>query len=578
MHVIKVYVKSAENSWPRTVKETLMRQENVVQVDINEVRHKARVVVKGGVNIELLNSALKEQGIELSVYEVSEVELGERESFSGIDVATSSVVSRHATLPLSSGVPCGELMLGIDGMTCRSCEITIESKFKKIEGVVKVNVNASKGEARVVYNTTQAPSLDRLQSAIAREGYKVRSSAGQNIHTKRVDTDMSSVRNQKLTFSQLVGVFAIVLGVLWILSKVGLFKTGFVIGQNTGFWTIFVIGLIAASSSCIAVSGGLLLSSAARFHERYGASGLGRMYPVYMFVIGRTVSYGVLGGLIGFLGKSLSLPQWLMGTIALIAAVYMLIMGLEMLNIAPSWLRGILPNMASKDLSHKVLDAGQKSEHPLAPFMLGAATFFLPCGFTQALQLYALTTGSIATSALLLFGFALGTVPALLALGWASSSLKGKAGRLFFQFAGALVVVLGFYNIQNGLTILGYPLPAFSINSSAVAANTGSGNTGGKSNVTVEGGKQVMKMTVDSYGYTPDEFTVRAGVPVKWEIDGTNAAGCASVLQARDFGLRAMIAGKSDNVLEFTPDKPGRYLFSCSMGMYRGYINVVSKT
>ena len=138
------------------------------------------------------------------------------------------------------------------------------------------------------------------------------------------------------------------------------------------------------------------------------------------------------------------------------------------------------------------------------------------------------------------------------------------------------MIVLGLYNIQNGLTILGYPLPALSFNSSAVAANTENGNAVKNSNVIVEGDTQVMKMTVDSYGYTPDEFTVKAGVPVRWEINGAQAGGCASVIQARDFGLRAMIAGKSDNVLEFTPDKPRRYLFSSSMGMYRGYINVVS--
>lgn len=575
MHIIKVNVKSNDESWSRVLKEDLMMRKGVVQVDCNEEHRKARIVVEEGenINIELLNKTLESKGIELVIYEVGNVATVDQ----GVYKETTAAPQTVRTVATSSA-QCGELKLDIEGMTCRSCEITIERQFKKVDGVVKVNVNASKGEARVVYDSARAPSLDNLQAVIVREGYRIRHVIGQNARIQRVEPYSGSEQNQKLTFSQLAGVFAIVLGVLWILSKIGLFKTGFVIGQNTGFWTVFFIGLIAASSSCIAVSGGLLLSSTARFHERYGSTGLGRMYPVYMFVIGRTISYGVLGGLIGFLGKSLSLPQWFTGIIALTAALYMFVMGLEMLKIAPSWLRSILPNIASKDLSHKVLDAGHKSEHPLAPFMLGAATFFLPCGFTQALQLYAFTTGSAATSALLLFGFALGTAPALLALGWASSSLKGNTGRWFFRFAGALVVVLGLYNIQNGLTILGYPLPMLSFNPSAVAANTESDNTVKNSNVTVVGDTQVMKMTVDSYGYTPDEFTVKAGVPVRWEIDGTNAGGCASVLQARDFGLRAMIAGKSDNVFEFTPNKPGRYLFSCSMGMYRGYINVISKT
>lgn len=577
MHVIKVNVKSIDESWPSVLKEELARYLDFLQVDINEPHKKARIVVEDGVNIniELLNRSLMSKGVELVIYEVGLVTI--EDHMDPVETVATDAQTFYGT-NLTSSAQCKELKVCIDGMTCRSCEITIERQFKKIEGIKKVSVNMSKGEAQLVYISAHEPSLDLLQSAIASEGYKIRPYGGQKVHARRVDFEIGNERNQKLTFVQLVGVFVVVLGALWILSKIGLFKTGFAIGSNTGFWTVFFIGLIAASSSCIAVSGGLLLSSAARFHERYGSTGLGRMYPVYMFVIGRIVSYGVLGGLIGFLGKSLSLPQWITGVIALMAALYMFVMGLDMLSITPSWLKSVLPNIASKDFSHKVLDAGYKSEHPLAPFMLGAATFFLPCGFTQALQLYALTTGSMATSAFLLFGFALGTAPALLALGWASSSLKGNTGRWFFRFAGALVVVLGLYNIQNGLIILGYPLPAFSFSSSEVAVNTRSGNAAKDANVTVVGDTQVMKMTVDSYGYTPDEFTVKAGVPVRWEIDGTNAGGCASVLQARDFGLRAMIAGKSDNVFEFTPNKPGRYLFSCSMGMYRGYIKVISKT
>ena len=105
--------------------------------------------------------------------------------------------------------------------------------------------------------------------------------------------------------------------------------------------------------------------------------------------------------------------------------------------------------------------------------MFGGATFFFPCGFTQALQVYALTTGSFFGSAAILAGFAIGTAPALLALGWASSSLKGKFGKLFFQFSGALVIVLGLWNMQNGLTLAGYPisLPQFKLES-AVSAET----------------------------------------------------------------------------------------------------------
>lgn len=228
-----------------------------------------------------------------------------------------------------------------------------------------------------------------------------------------------------------------------------------------------------------------------------------------------------------------------------------------------------MPHMPKK-ISHAILNK-ESSQSPLAPLLFGAATFFLPCGFTQSLQLYALTTGSAATSALLLGVFALGTAPALFGLGWASASLKGKTGRFFFQFSGVIVLLLGLWNMQNGFTAAGYPISFPSI---AWGSNT---SQAADTNVAYDGKIQTVRMTAGLRGYTPSRFTVRAGIPVKWIVDGTNAEGCVSVFQAPKLGIKKLLS-RGDNVFEFTPDKPGTYAFSCSMGMYRGAITVVPST
>ena len=49
--------------------------------------------------------------------------------------------------------------------------------------------------------------------------------------------------------------------------------------------------------------------------------------------------------------------------------------------------------------------------------LVGAATFFLPCGFTQAVQIYAISTANPLTAGLVMATFAVGTTPGLLALG-----------------------------------------------------------------------------------------------------------------------------------------------------------------
>ena len=90
-----------------------------------------------------------------------------------------------------------------------------------------------------------------------------------------------------------------------------------------------------------------------------------------------------------------------------------------------------LPTMP-KSFGHRIHDLAERDAKGGA-FVLGAATFFLPCGFTQALQLYVLAKGSFTTGALTMLAFALGTLPALLSLSAVSSFATGGFQRHFLQ-------------------------------------------------------------------------------------------------------------------------------------------------
>lgn len=457
-------------------------------------------------------------------------------------------------LTLPEPLPC-TADVAIQGMTCQSCELLIEREWKKISGVESVHADAVAGVVRVTYHG-EKPSAQRLQETIQKFGYTV---GGQgNVSTSR-------------HLCVVAGYFALALGVLWMLGALGVSRRFENFGANVGFAGAIVIGLFAGSSSCMAVSGGLLLSSIKKFQERYGAnvSLMRRMQPVFLFALGRLVSYGVLGGMIGVIGKTFAPAPIVTAAITILAALYMIVMGLDMLGLAPRWLKISLPRMP-KMFGHGVFSAEENRQtfSWVAPVLLGAATFFIPCGFTQALQIYALTTGSFFGGAVALGGFALGTLPALVALGFASSSLKGKWGAMFLRFAGALVVVFGLWNIQNGLTIAGYPLalPTFFATSVAVAQDP---------NVTFDGRRQIIKMKLgaDPFYSPSDSYTVQAGVPVRMEIQGIGT-GCRSIFQIPKFGVSVALA-KPLNVVEFTPSSTGQAVFSCSMGMFRGTLNVV---
>lgn len=419
-------------------------------------------------------------------------------------------------------------------------------------GVVRVDVNLAKRLVRVI--GTEPIQSQWIDQATAPWKNASPSSV--------VANPVCAVPLGRPTIAQLAGLFAVVIGLGYLLTKFGVLQPSVVIGSGLGFGAVFLMGLVAASSSCVAVSGGLMLSTITTFS---------RVRPVVLFVVGRLVSYAVLGGLIGLIGSALVPSPAILGIITIVAALYMLVMGLGMLQISPLWLRRVTPTMP-KSLTKKILGSeGQGGT--LKPFVLGAATFFLPCGFTQALQIYALTTGSFVTSAMLLFGFALGTAPALLALGWASTSLKGKAGQWFYRLAGALVIVLGVWNISNGLTIAGIGLPKIHL-ASAVGARPL--DSAADPNVSIDGQTQVIKMSIQGMSpyYLPaDEFTVKAGEPVRLEISG-EGTGCRTIFQIPKFGVRLALIDPV-NVIEFTPTA-GDAVFSCSMGMYRGTIHVVN--
>lgn len=86
-------------------------------------------------------------------------------------------------------------------------------------------------------------------------------------------------------------------------------------------------------------------------------------------------------------------------------------------------------------------------------------------------------------------------------------------------------------------------------------------------------GYQEVDVIVGQNRYTPDEITVKAGIPVKVNFKKSYDGGCLSSLVIPDFDIRQALK-KGITTVEFTPNKPGKYPFTCSMGMFGGYINV----
>lgn len=418
-------------------------------------------------------------------------------------------------------------------MHCASCEVLIERRFKKVPGVESVKVR--QGEAELTYSTK--PTTQELNDAIKADGYSITSQAPAG-HTKK-------------DYLQIGAIFLILVAGYFILKQFSLVpEIG--ISENMSYGFVFILGLIAATSTCLAVAGGLLLAVAAKFTQAHpNMSGAKKFEPHIYFNVGRVLSYTFFGGLLGALGSLFVLSSTASGVLTIVVSAIMIILGLQMLGLIPARYSPRMP----KFIAHSVYDATNKEYKASAPFFFGATTFFLPCGFTQALQLYVLASGDWVSGALTMMIFSLGTAPSLLGLGAVTSFSKGSFQKHFLRFAAVLVVLLGIFSLRAGLQLVD-ATGADMIVAPGSAADP---------NVKLVDGVQVVNMRIQGYEYYPSQFTVEVGKPVEWVVDASKAAGCGKVLVADKIGVREFIQGTK--TIRFTPSEVGSISFTCSMGM-----------
>ena len=448
-------------------------------------------------------------------------------------------------------------------MHCRSCEILIEDELSKVKGVKKVYVNHKTGVADVDCECDL--DQDEVATAVQNAGYVV----GE-------DGKMPFISKNRKDYIDLGIAFFITVALYYVAKTLGIFDLGKSItgGNYSSLPVVFIVGLTAGVSTCMALVGGLVLGAASRFSAKNPrATGMEKFTPHLYFNLGRIASYFVLGGVLGFLGSIFQLSTSVLGMLTVIVGLVMLLLGSQLIDIFP-FLKRVsftLPKGISRVFGIKEQAELEYSNKNSA--IMGASTFFLPCGFTQAMQLFAMSSGSPLTGALTMGVFALGTAPGLLGIGGLTSVVKGNGAKLFFKTAGVVVILLSLFNITNGLNLLGITPTVLGAFTTKAAA----GNTISDPNVKMVGGVQEVRMTQASGGYSPNKFTIRKGVPVKWIITSKDIYTCAASIASQQLNIRKGLQ-LGENVFEFTPKETGTIRFSCSMGMYTGSFTVVDDT
>jgi P-type Cu+ transporter len=334
------------------------------------------------------------------------------------------------------------LVFHVEGMHCASCVRLIETELRAAPGVSKVQASLAGHTVEVAGDFGDQPAeliLRQLNPLLAQHEFAL------SLEPARPATRWNE--------------FAIAAPVALALMAVFLFAQRLGVGKlvdstQMGCGVAFFIGIVASLSSCMAIVGGLVLSLSAYYAQKGE-----RVRPQLLFHAGRLVSFFILGGVAGAAGSIFQFGPFGAMILGLLVGGVMIVMGIGLLKIFP-WaarFQAALPAAFGERIH--ALSARRTRVMPLA---LGVATFFLPCGFTQSMQLYTLTTGGFFAGALTMFSFALGTLPVLALLSFSTLGARraGPAG-VFFKTAGLLVVFFGLYDILNSLVGYGLMPPIF---------------------------------------------------------------------------------------------------------------------
>ncbi len=340
----------------------------------------------------------------------------------------------------------------VEGMMCEACERRVENAAKSVEGVKDAKADCVNNCLKVEYGEPATP--DVIRAAVCAAGYDASGSedpgndafgydmvgndtpgydtvdhdtfcydtSGKPGKTGRVEQinrveqtgrpdglrkqgnpkwqedqkPQEKKQNRKSFRSRnqdTLYILVIILGLYVIATQCGLtqifqrFPT--VSEEKVGYAVLFMIGLFT-SVHCIAMCGGINLTQSVAGEENA---------PVrknMLYNAGRLTGYTMVGGILGLIGEAASVTLRVRGLIGVLAGVFMVLTGINMLGDF-GFLKKLTLKMP-KAVTNAAASFGRRGS-----FAIGLVNAFMPCGPLQSMQLYAIAAGGFAAGALSMF-------------------------------------------------------------------------------------------------------------------------------------------------------------------------------
>ena len=416
----------------------------------------------------------------------------------------------------------------IDGIHCEHCIDTITNELLKNKNIKDVIIKNN--IAHISYNNklTNKEIIDTITSIdyITKNEY---------ISDNLKDLD------SKISIIEFIIILLALLLVWFIINKIfgyNIFNVIPNIDSNITYGMLFITGILT-SIHCISMCGAINLVAVYDTNKNYKR-------PL-LYNLGRVISYTLIGGLVGLIGSIFTLSNIANGIVILIASLIMLLMSFNMLGIIDF------------KLPFKRIRIKRKTRNA---FVVGLLNGLMPCGPLQAMQVYALSTGSFIKGALSMFLFSLGTVPLMLMVGVIYNLVKGNGKIIINKIASVLILILSLVMLNRGLSTLG-------INFNKVFTDYDN-----YTKSVIKDDYQEVRFDLEYNDY--EDVIVQKGVPVKMiiHVDKKYLTGCNSELELKDFNKKVKLE-VGDNVIEFTPENTGTYTYTCWMNMIKNNIKVV---
>ena len=417
----------------------------------------------------------------------------------------------------------------IDGITCDNCRNKIKKELLCLDNIKEVNINKNIAKITYINNINEIKIIDTINEL----GY----------FTKK-DYISKNIKdlNSNIKLKEFIIILISILLTIFLIRKIfgyDIFNVIPTINDNITYGMLFITGLLT-SIHCISMCGAINLMAT---YNRENKINLKR--PI-LYNLGRLTSYTLLGGVVGLIGSIISINEIINGIIIIVVSILMILMSLSMLNI----IKFKLP---------KLLKLKSKTSNS---FIAGLLNGLMPCGPLQAMQVYALSTGSFVKGALSMFLFCLGTLPLMLSVGIIFNTVKGKKRIILNKIASTLILILSLGMLFRGINSLGINFNSLFDNYDNYTAST------------IYKDYQEVKINLSYDNY--DDIVVLKGKKVRLIINVENKylTGCNNIVMINEFNIKKELK-VGENIIEFTPNKVGTYSMNCWMNMITNNIKVI---